>query len=106
MKLGNREAYRLAFNAALLIRRHGMDENSAREILQISGKLHAREGIEKNEALQLAIDLYVPMKNLGVGIDSISNFRKILLSTLPELKNYGPITKISAAVCYVQLKEL
>lgn len=106
LKLGNREAYRLAFNAALLIRRHGIDENSAREILQISGKLHAREGIEKNEALQLAIDLYVPMKNLGVGIDSISNFRKILLTTLPELKNYGPITQISAAVCYVQLKEL
>ena len=106
LKLGNREAYRLAFNAALLIRRHGIDENSAREIFQISGKLHAREGLEKNEALQLAIDLYVPMKKLGIGIDSISNFRKILLSKLPELKNYGPITQISAAVCYVQLKKL
>lgn len=105
LRLGDREAYRLAFNAALLIRRHGIDEELALEILQISGKLHARDGLEKNEALQLAIDLYVPMKKLGIGIDSISNFRKILLSKLPELKNYGPVTQISAAVCYVQLKE-
>jgi hypothetical protein len=104
LKLGDREAYRLAFNAALLIRRHGIDQELALEILQISGKLHAREGLEKNEALQLAIDLYVPMKNLGIGIDSISNFRKKLLSKLPELKNYEPITQISAAVCCVQLE--
>lgn len=104
MKLGDREAYRLAFNATLLIRRYGIDEELALEILQISGKLHARDGLEKNEALQLAIDLYVPMKKLGTGIDSISNLKKILLSTLPDLKNYGPITQISAAVCCVQLE--
>ena len=105
LKLSDRAAYRLAFNAASLCRRHGIHENLAREILQVSGKLHTRENIERDNALQLAIDLYIPMKKLGIGIESIGRLRQTLSSTLPELKNLDPITQISAAVCYFQLKE-
>jgi hypothetical protein len=105
LKLGNREAYRLAFNSVLLCRKHGIQEKMAREILQVSGKLHAREGLEKNEALKLAIDLYIPVQKLAIGIDLIGNLRKNLISALPALKNYAPITQISAALAYCQLEQ-
>jgi hypothetical protein len=45
------------------------------------------------------------MKKLGIGIESIGRLRQTLSSTLPELKSLDPITQISAAVCYFQLKE-
>lgn len=105
LKLGDREAYRLAFNAASLGWQHGINEAIAREIVQVSGNLHAREGIEKNQALQLAIDLYIPMKKLGIGIETISRLRQTLSSTLPELKEVDSITQMSAAVFYAQLKK-
>jgi hypothetical protein len=87
-----------------LNKKYGIDILIAREILQVSGGLHMRHDIKKNEALQLAIDLYIPMKKLGIGLDTISRLRQVLSSKLPELKDIDPITQISAAVCYAQLK--
>lgn len=105
LNLGDRAAYRLAFNAVSLHRRYGIDETLARGILQVSGKLHIHEGINKNDALHMAIDLHMPMKKLGIEIDMISRIKKTLLSKIPELKKTAPTTQISAAILYAQLKK-
>jgi len=103
--LSDRAAYRLAFNVTSLNKKYGIDIQTALVILQLSGELHTRHGIKRNKALQLAIDLYIPLKKLEIGIDKISRLRQALLSKLPKLKDVDPITQISAAVCYAQLKK-
>ncbi len=105
LHLGDGEAYRLAFNAAALYKRHGIEADDAREILQLSGRLRQRHGLSADAALQFAIDLQVPMQKAGVRIPSLERLLKGLLPALPELAACSPRTRISAALCYLQLQD-
>ncbi len=105
LHLGKGEAYRMAFNAAALYKRYGIDAHDARDILQTSGRLRQRHGMSGNEALQFAIDLHMPMQKAGVRIDSLERALKSLQLALPALAAYEPRTRISAALCYLQLQD-
>ena len=103
--LSERSAYRLAFNAAALFKKHGIDTDEGRKILELAGRLHRQHGIPRESALRFAIDLQIPVKKLNIGFNIIERQMNVLKSKIPELKHCSPITQISAAICYFQLME-
>ena len=53
--LGERAAYRLAFNAAVLMDKYDLNDSAARQVLALSGRLQSRLGIDKDLSLQMAL---------------------------------------------------
>ena len=53
--LGERAAYRLAFNAAVLMDKYDLNDSAARQVLALSGRLQSRLGVDKDLSLQMAL---------------------------------------------------
>ena len=98
------KGYQLAKKTAALQNEYkGLNDDDARSILQLSNRLHTRFGLPANRARTLAIDMLVPLRKSGVGLHDLERALKTVMRKLPELANYSAQTRISAALCYVQL---
>ncbi len=106
LHMDSKSAYRMAYNAAALHKRYGIETADAREILQISGQLIVRHGFENDAALTLAIDLLIPLRKAGISMIGLGRVLRAVQAQLPELAHCSPRTRISAALCYVQLQDV
>ncbi len=105
LNVSENKAYRLAYNAEKLHSQRGIPAEHGKEILQLSGRLVNGHGMKENDALQYAIDLYEPLKKSGLPFSSVEKVTKYLDSKIPLLINYSEKTRISAALCYLQLQD-
>ncbi len=104
LKVDEKAAFRLAVNAHQLKEKQGIPLNEGRDILQVSGRLISQHGFTHDAALQFAIDNQPVMQRLGIGMDSIERIMKALDGQIPALHTLPQITRVSAAIRYLQLQ--
>lgn len=100
----HRAAFRLSVNAHKLERTKGIPLDDAKAILQLAGRLSTKHGVARDAALQFAMDNRLTLQKLNVGMDSIERIIKSLDKHLPTLRHMPQITRISAAIRYLQLQ--
>ena len=101
--ISTQDAFRLASNAWKLHETKKIPPEEGKEILLCSGRLINRHGFTHEDALNHAIDLWVPMKELNVRMDSIERAMKSLDYAIPKLREQPERIRISAAIRYLQL---
>lgn len=101
--ISTQDAFRLASNAWKLHETKKIPLEEGKEILLCSGRLINRHGFTHEDALNYAIDLWVPMKELHIRMDSIESVMKSLDYAIPELRKQPERLRISAAIRYLQL---
>jgi hypothetical protein len=105
LKVSTRDAFRLASNAWKLYEIKKIHPDEGKEILLCSGRLISRHGFNKKDALNYAIDLRAPLKQLGVGLDSVERAMKTLDGEIPKFHKQPERVRISAAIRYLQLQD-
>jgi hypothetical protein len=101
--VNERSAFNSAINAHQLMHKKGLPLEEGKEILLMAGRLSTRHQFSEDAALQFAIDNYPLLRVLGVRMDSIERTIKSLDEQVPELRRMPQITRISAAIRYLQL---
>lgn len=105
LKVSTRDAFRLASNAWKLYEIKKIHPDEGKEILLCSGRLISRYGFNEKDALNYAIDLRAPLKQLCLGLDSLERAMKTLNHAIPELRKQPERLRISAAIRYLQLQD-
>ena len=105
LNISENKAYRLAYNAEKLKQKQGIPTETGMQILQLSGRLVNGYGMESNEALQYAIDLWEPLQKTGMPFSALEKIIDFLDHQIPELEKFSEKTRISATLCYLQLQD-
>ena len=105
LKVSTRDAFRLASNTWKLYESKKISPDEGKEILLCYGRLIRRHGFNQKDALNYAIDLRAPLKQLGVGLDSVERVMKTLDGEIPEFHKQPERVRISAAIRYLQLQD-
>ncbi|MEK0434397.1 MAG: hypothetical protein RL369_446 [Pseudomonadota bacterium] len=105
LNISTRDAFRLASNAWKLYESKQILPEEGKEILLCAGRLSSRHGFSHKDALSYAIDLHIPLKKLGFGMDSIERVMKSLDYAIPELRTQSDRVRLSAAIRYLQLQD-
>lgn len=102
--VSKKSAFNAALNAYKLKQKKGIQLEEGKHILLLAGRLSTRHNFSDTLALQFAIDNYPVLQALQVGMDRIERIIKSLDEQLPELRGMPQITRISAAIRYLQLQ--
>jgi hypothetical protein len=105
LNISTRDAFRLASNTWKLYESKKISPDEGKEILLCYGRLIRRHGFNHKDALNYAIDLRAPLKQLGVGLDSVERVMKTLDGEIPEFHKQPERVRISAAIRYLQLQD-
>lgn len=105
LHISSRDAFRLASNAWKLYEKAKILPEEGKDVLLCAGRLSSRHGFTRKDALSYAIDLHVPIKKLGAGMDSIERVMKSLDYAIPELRPQSERMRLSAAIRYLQLQD-
>lgn len=105
LNISTRDAFRLASNAWKLYESKKILPEEGKEILLCYGRLISRHGLNQKDALNYAIDLRAPLKQLGLGLDSVERVMKKLDHEIPEIRKQPERLRISAAIRYLQLQD-
>ncbi|NDC09133.1 MAG: hypothetical protein EBZ75_07240 [Oxalobacteraceae bacterium] len=105
LKVSTRDAFRLASNAWKLYEIKKIHPDEGKEVLLCSGRLISRYGFNEKDALNYAIDLCAPLKQLSVRLDSVESVMKTLDGEIPEFHKQPERVRISAAIRYLQLQD-
>lgn len=105
LHISSRDAFRLATNAWRLYEKAQILPEDGKDVLLCAGRLSSRHSFSHKDALSYAIDLHIPLKKLGVGMDSIERVMKSLDYAIPELRTQSDRVRLSAAIRYLQLQD-
>lgn len=105
LNTSTRDAFRLASNAWKLYESKKILPEEGKEILLCSERLISRHGFNQKDALNYAIDLRAPLRQLGFSLDSVERAMKTLDGEFQEFHKQPERVRISAAIRYLQLQD-
>ncbi len=105
LKLEEKSALQLSNNAYKLSKSKNLSLNNAKEILLCSGKLIGEHHLKPDDALDYAIEINELYKGKANSLNNLREISNSLIATIPELRKTSDQMKISAGICYLQLKE-
>jgi len=105
LKLDKTSALKLSSNAYKLAESRDISPDNAKNILLCSGKLISEHRLKPDDALDYAIEINNFYKGKAHSLDDLRERSNHLITQIPELKNTSDQMKLSAGICYLQLKK-